>query len=68
VETANEEIVELMNGCVCCTVRKDLIVVIKKLLAMKKKAGKSKTFDAIVVETTGLADPAPVAQTFFMDD
>lgn len=57
-----------MNGCVCCTVRKDLIVVIKKLLRMKKKEGKKKTFDAIVIETTGLADPAPVAQTFFMDD
>ena len=50
------------NGCVCCTVRGDLIRVVEGL--MKRPGG----FDGILVETTGLADPAPVAQTFFMDD
>src|SRR5260370_26582247 len=50
------------NGCVCCTVRGDLIRVVSGL--MKRKGG----FDAIIVETTGLADPGPVAQTFFVDD
>jgi len=59
---ADEEVFEMNNGCVCCTVRGDLIRVLSGL--MKRKGG----FDAIVVETTGLADPAPVAQTFFMDD
>lgn len=70
IENSSEEIIELMNGCVCCTVRKDLIEIIKKLLKMKGKKGKNhkKPFDAIVIETTGLADPAPVAQTFFVDD
>lgn len=64
LEEAEEEIIEMMNGCVCCTVRKDLIVVVKKILAMKSK----KKFDGILIETTGLADPAPVAQTFFVDE
>lgn len=59
----DEEIIEMMNGCICCTVREDLIVTIKKLLETRK--GK---FDHILIETTGLADPAPVAQTFFVDD
>ncbi len=59
---SDEEIYEMNNGCVCCTVRGDLIGVIERLL---RQPGR---FDAIVVETTGLADPAPVAQTFFMDD
>jgi G3E family GTPase len=70
VVSSEEEIIELMNGCVCCTVRQDLIVTIKKLLKMKGKAGdgNGKPFDAIIIETTGLADPAPVAQTFFMDE
>lgn len=62
----SEEIIEMMNGCICCTVRKDLIVVLKKL-AKRVRAGTLK-LDAIVIETTGLADPAPVAQTFFVDD
>jgi G3E family GTPase len=57
-----EDIVELNNGCICCTVRGDLIKIIHKILARKKN------FDAILIETTGLADPAPVAQTFFVDD
>lgn len=58
----NEEIIEMMNGCICCTVREDLIVTIKKLIETK-----SNNFDHIIIETTGLADPAPVAQTFFID-
>jgi G3E family GTPase len=58
---AEEEVFEMNNGCICCTVRGDLIRILDGLM---KKRGK---FDAILVETTGLADPAPVAQTFFMD-
>jgi len=58
---ADEEIFEMNNGCICCTVRGDLIRIIEGLL---KRRGK---FDSIIVETTGLADPAPVAQTFFVD-
>jgi len=63
---AEEEIIEMMNGCICCTVRQDLIVVLKKL-AKRVESGKLK-LDGIVIETTGMADPAPVAQTFFVDD
>jgi G3E family GTPase len=59
---ADEEVFEMNNGCVCCTVRGDLIRVLSGLMKRKGK------FDAIIVETTGLADPAPVAQTFFVDD
>ncbi|MDR3512948.1 MAG: GTP-binding protein [Caulobacteraceae bacterium] len=59
---ADEEVFEMNNGCVCCTVRGDLIRVVQGLA--KRKGG----FDAIVVETTGLADPGPVAQTFFVDE
>ena len=59
---ADEEIFEMNNGCICCTVRGDLIRIIGGLLKRRDK------FDAILVETTGLADPAPVAQTFFTDD
>ena len=58
---ADEEIFEMNNGCICCTVRGDLIRIIEGLMRRRGK------FDAIVVETTGLADPAPVAQTFFVD-
>jgi G3E family GTPase len=58
---ADEEVFEMNNGCVCCTVRGDLIRIIEGLLKRRDK------FDAILVETTGLADPAPVAQTFFVD-
>jgi len=61
-EKADEEVVEVMNGCICCTVRGDLVVALKNLY--KKIA----QFDAVIIETTGLADPAPVAQTFFVDD
>lgn len=59
---SDEEIYEMNNGCICCTVRGDLIRVVEGLM---RRPGR---FDAIIVETTGLADPAPVAQTFFMDD
>jgi G3E family GTPase len=59
---ADEEVFEMNNGCVCCTVRGDLIRVVQGLT--KRKGG----FDAIIVETTGLADPGPVAQTFFVDE
>ncbi|MFZ0494246.1 MAG: GTP-binding protein [Methylocella sp.] len=58
---ADEEVFEMNNGCICCTVRGDLIRIVEGLLKRKGK------FDAILVETTGLADPAPVAQTFFVD-
>lgn len=58
-----EEVVEMMNGCICCTVRSDLVKVLKRLLIDEKRR-----FDGIVIETTGLADPAPVAQTFFVDE
>jgi len=58
---ADEEIFEMNNGCICCTVRGDLIRILEGLMKRKGK------FDAIIVETTGLADPAPVAQTFFVD-
>src|SRR4051812_27304926 len=59
---ADEEVFEMNNGCICCTVRGDLIRIIEGLMRRKGK------FDAIIVETTGLADPAPVAQTFFVDE
>jgi G3E family GTPase len=59
---ADEEVFEMNNGCVCCTVRGDLIRVLAGLMKRKGR------FDGIIVETTGLADPAPVAQTFFVDD
>ena len=59
---ADEEVFEMNNGCICCTVRGDLIRIIDGLMKRKGK------FDAILVETTGLADPAPVAQTFFVDE
>ncbi len=58
---ADEEVFEMNNGCICCTVRGDLIRILEGLM---KRRGR---FDAIIVETTGLADPAPVAQTFFVD-
>jgi len=61
VVDADEEIFEMNNGCICCTVRGDLIRILAGL--MKRKG----QFDAILIETTGLADPAPVAQTFYVD-
>jgi G3E family GTPase len=59
---ADEEVFEMNNGCICCTVRGDLVRILDGLMKRKGK------FDAIIVETTGLADPAPVAQTFFVDE
>jgi len=61
----DEEIIEMMNGCICCTVRQDLIKVLKKL-AMRVRS-KVLKLDGIIIETTGMADPAPIAQTFFVD-
>ena len=66
-EQVEEEIIEMMNGCICCTVRQDLVVVLKKF-ADRIKAGTLKNLDCVIIETTGMADPAPVAQTFFVDD
>ncbi len=63
---ADEDVFEMNNGCVCCTVRGDLIRVVSGL--MKRQRPGKPAFDAIIVETTGLADPGPVAQTFFVDD
>ena len=57
-----EDIFEMNNGCICCTVRGDLIRILSKLFRRATK------LDAIIIETTGLADPGPVAQTFFMDE
>ena len=65
-EQIEEEIVGMMNGCICCTVRQDLVVVLNKF-AGRIASGKLK-LDCILIETTGMADPAPVAQTFFVDD
>ena len=62
IVNADEEVFEMNNGCVCCTVRGDLIRILEGLMRRKGK------FDAIIIETTGLADPAPVAQTFFVDE
>jgi G3E family GTPase len=63
---SEENIVEMNNGCICCTVRGDLIAGLKKLIKNSQKSGK--ILDGVLIETTGLADPAPVAQTFFADD
>ena len=61
-EKADEEIIEVMNGCICCTVRGDLVVALKKLY------NRVEQFNGVIIETTGLADPAPVIQTFFVDE
>jgi len=66
VTESKEQIVQMSNGCVCCTIREDLREALQ-LLAAKKRQGLLE-FDRVVIETTGLADPGPVAQTFFMDD
>jgi G3E family GTPase len=66
VQDSNEHIVEMNNGCICCTVRGDLILALTEL-AQKRDAGLLQ-FDHIVIETTGLANPGPVAQTFFIDE
>ena len=61
-EKIDDEIIEVMNGCLCCTVRSDLVETLRKL------ATKVTKFDGVIIETTGLADPAPVAQTFFINE
>jgi G3E family GTPase len=66
LERTEEQIVEMNNGCICCTVRGDLIRILGELKA-KRDGGKLK-FDRVVIETTGMADPGPVAQTFFTDE
>jgi len=66
VSDTNEQIIQMSNGCICCTIREDLRATLRDL-AEKKRKGEL-VFDRVVIETTGLADPGPVAQTFFMDD
>ena len=66
VQDSDEEIIELSNGCVCCTVRGDLMRTLNELRA-KRQAGQL-NFERIIIETTGMANPGPVCQTFFMDD
>ena len=66
VQDSQEQIVQLSNGCVCCTIREDLRSTLADLAEKRRKGELS--FDRVVIETTGLADPGPVAQTFFMDD
>jgi len=66
IEKTDEQIVEMNNGCICCTVRGDLIRILGTLKE-KREEGKLK-FDRVVIETTGMADPGPVAQTFFTDE
>jgi len=66
VADTNEQIIQMSNGCVCCTIREDLRTTLSDLAAKRRKG--ELDFDRIVIETTGLADPGPVAQTFFMDD
>ena len=66
IENSDEQIVEMNNGCICCTVRGDLIKILGTLKDRRKK-GELK-FDRVVIETTGMADPGPVAQTFFTDE
>ena len=66
VTESQEQIVQMSNGCICCTIREDLRETLQ-LLAAKRRKGLLQ-FDRVVIETTGLADPGPVAQTFFMDD
>lgn len=66
VQDSKEQIVEMNNGCICCTVRGDLILALSEL-SQKRNSGKL-DFDHVIIETTGLANPGPVAQTFFMDE
>ena len=66
VTESKEQIVQMSNGCICCTIREDLRATLADLAARKRKG--ELDFDRVVIETTGLADPGPVAQTFFMDD
>ena len=66
IETADEQIVEMNNGCICCTVRGDLIRILGDL--KQRRSSGAVSFDRVIIETTGMADPGPVAQTFFTDE
>ena len=66
VQAAGEQLVEMNNGCICCTVRGDLSRILKEL--HEKRAAGTAKFDRVIIETTGMANPGPVAQTFFMDE
>src|SRR5205823_14280994 len=66
IETSDEQIVMMNNGCICCTVRGDLIRMLGSL--KEQREGGELKFDRVVIETTGMADPGPVAQTFFTDE
>ena len=66
IESGDEQIVEMNNGCICCTVRGDLIRILGSL--KEKRDNGALKFDRVVIETTGMADPGPVAQTFFTDE
>lgn len=66
VSDTQEQIIQMSNGCICCTIREDLRTTLQDLAARKRKG--ELDFERVVIETTGLADPGPVAQTFFMDD
>ena len=66
VQDAGEQIIEMNNGCICCTVRGDLVRILGELQA--KREAKQLAFERVIIETTGMADPGPVAQTFFMDE
>ena len=66
VQDSREQIIEMNNGCICCTVRGDLVRILGELRL--RREARPGAFDRVIIETTGLADPAPVAQTFFIDD
>jgi G3E family GTPase len=66
VQDGNEQIVQMSNGCICCTIRGDLVKGLSDLLTRRDNG--QIQFDRVVIETTGVANPGPVAQTFFMDD
>jgi G3E family GTPase len=66
IDSGVEQIIEMNNGCICCTVRGDLVRILGEL--RQRREAKPDAFDRVIIETTGLADPAPVAQTFFIDD
>ena len=66
VADTNEQIIQMSNGCICCTIREDLRTTLNDLAARRRKG--ELQFDRVIIETTGVADPGPVAQTFFIDD
>ncbi|MGH6609876.1 MAG: CobW family GTP-binding protein, partial [Burkholderiaceae bacterium] len=66
VKDTNEQIIEMNNGCICCTVRGDLVRILNEL-KQKRQSGELE-FERVIIETTGMANPGPVTQTFFIDD